>query len=56
MILRGWKELTKYSKMSIKTLLKLEKEGFPMVKLEGQWTSTDRLIENYIESKILKHS
>ena len=54
MILRGWKELTKCSKMSRETLLKLVKEGFPMKKIEGQWTSTDRLIEKYLEKKVSK--
>ena len=54
MILRGWKELTKYVKMSRETLLKLEKEGFPMVKLEGQWTSHTELIDDYLKDKILE--
>jgi len=52
-MLTGWKEIRQFTKRSRFILLKLRKEqNFPLIYLEGVWTSDEELIRQWMSERI----
>jgi hypothetical protein len=54
-ILRGWKEITRYTGLSRGSILELRKQSkFPIRKIAGQYMTTEKAVEKFVEDSIIK--